>query len=200
MAIYGLVLSQRNRPAAWKREAALKAIQYYHQKWQADPSLSGGAWLTLACCECYIQGPDKKLAGYAFEISDWVCEQQYGQNASNPKWLGGFKARANGKPALVQPRIDAALNLEAIASACLVTRHLPDAQRYNKYREALGMGSEFLIGLQFGEANTLHFSPGYRTAVIGGFHPSHDDGNLRLDYNHHAVCALVQSITSAAMQ
>jgi hypothetical protein len=133
-------------------------------------------------------------------MTDWACEQQYGQNSSNPKWLGGFMGQSNGKRVLSPPRIDGAINLEAIAAACLVTRHVPDAQRYAKYREALGMGAEFLIGLQFGDSNTLHFSPGYRAALIGGFHPAHDEGNLRIDYNAHAVGALVQYITSAGLE
>lgn len=200
MALYGLMMSQRNRPASWKREAALKAIQHYHAQWRSNPSLAAGAWLTLAAAECYVQGHDQKLADRVFEMSDWACEQQYGQNSTNPKWLGGFMAHENGKRVLSAPRIDCAVNLEALAAACLVTRHVPDAQRYAKYREALGMGAEFLVGLQFGESNTLHFSHGYRAAVIGGFHPSHNDGNLRIDYNRHAVCALIQYIASAGLE
>jgi hypothetical protein len=200
MALYGLVLSQRNRPASWKRESALKAIDYYRRQWKTDPWLSAAAWLTLACAECYVQAPDRKLADYIFEMCDWVCTQQYGPNSSNPKWIGGFMGRSNGKSVLSAPTIDQAPNLEAMAAACLVTRHVPDAQRYAKYREALAMGAEFLISLQFGESNTLHFTPGYRTAVIGGFHPSHGEGRLRIDYNQHAVCSLIQYITCAGLK
>ncbi len=200
LAVYGLVLSQRNRPVSWKRGTALKAIDYYRRQWKADPSLPAAAWLTLACAECYVQAPDRKLADFIFEMSDWVCTQQYGQNATNPKWMGGFMGRSNGKSVFGAPTIEQAPNFEALAAACLITRHVPDARRYGQYRDALAIGAEFLMSLQFGESNSLHFTPGYRTAVIGGFHSSHDEGILRIDYNQHAVCSLIQYITGAALK
>jgi hypothetical protein len=30
---------------------------------------------------------------------------------------------------------------------------------------------------------------------VGGFHASHQDGNLRIDYNQHAVSTMVQYLT-----
>jgi hypothetical protein len=52
--------------------------------------------------------------------------------------------------------------------------------------------------LQYTQANTNHFADWYRPKVLGGFHASAVDGNLRLDYNQHVVCAMVQYATCVA--
>jgi hypothetical protein len=195
MALYGLMLSQRNRPAEWKREVVARALPYYRQQWKANRNLPSAAWLTLACAECYVRAPERTLAEFVFEMSDWVCSRQYEADSRNVKCVGGFRGPTESKTALPAPRIDAAVNLEALAQACLVTRHIPDAARYGKYQECLESGAVFLTTLQFSESNTLHFTPAYRTALIGGFHPTHDDGNLRLDYSLHAICSLIECLT-----
>jgi hypothetical protein len=55
---------------------------------------------------------------------------------------------------------------------------------------------QFLITLQYTEANTQHFADWYRPAMLGAFHASHQDGTLRIDYTQHAVCALIQYLSS----
>ena len=57
---------------------------------------------------------------------------------------------------------------------------------------------QFLATLQYTDANTRHFADWYRPTLIGGFYASHQDGNLRIDYTQHAVCALVQYLTYVA--
>jgi hypothetical protein len=50
----------------------------------------------------------------------------------------------------------------------------------------------FVTTLQYTEANTQHFADAYRHAyLVGGFHHSHQDGNLRIDSAQHALAALV---------
>ena len=199
MAIYGLMVSQRNRPAPWKLEAAARAFKPYRDQWKLRPSLSGAAWLTLAFSECYLQTKNEACAQFVFEMSDWVCALQYGPDARSQKWTGGFMSHAGGKPVSTAPSVESAVNLEALALACLVTRHVPDAQRFSKYREAVNSGAHFLTSLQFNGDNTTHFSPAYRTALLGGYHATHADGNLRIDYNHHAVVAVIQYATAAGL-
>jgi vacuolar-type H+-ATPase subunit E/Vma4 len=49
---------------------------------------------------------------------------------------------------------------------------------------------QFLVRLQYTDANTQHFEEWYRPRLIGGFHASTQDGNLRVDYTQHALSAL----------
>jgi hypothetical protein len=52
------------------------------------------------------------------------------------------------------------------------------------------MSLQFVTTLQYTEANTQHFAEMFRPVLVGAFHPSHQDGNLRLDCTQHAVAAL----------
>lgn len=194
IALYGLLRSQRSRPATWKREVAMRALPYYRNQWKGNPNLPAAGWLTLAYAECHVQAPEPTMAEFVFEMSDWVCGRQYGTDSRNSKWVGGFKRPTKSKAALPAPRVDSAVNLEAMSLACSVTRQVPDAARFAKYRECLESGAVFLTSLQFSESNTLHFSPAFRTALIGGFHPTYADGNLCLEDTCHAVCALIHCL------
>ena len=62
-----------------------------------------------------------------------------------------------------------------------------DVPAHRRYSEALERCLQFLATLQYTEANTQHFATWYRPRLVGGFHASHQDGNLRIDYTQHAV-------------
>ena len=50
---------------------------------------------------------------------------------------------------------------------------------------------QFLATLQYTEAGTQHFAQWYRPRIVGAFHLSPTDGNLRIDHTAPAVTALV---------
>ena len=55
----------------------------------------------------------------------------------------------------------------------------------------------FSAALQYTTANTRHFEEDYRLRFLtGGFHPSNEDGTLRLDYTQQAVAAMLQYVES----
>src|SRR3712207_8718308 len=58
---------------------------------------------------------------------------------------------------------------------------------YDQYREAAGRALQFVTTLQYGEENTQHFAAHFRPALVGAFHPSAADGNLRTDHTAAAV-------------
>jgi hypothetical protein len=194
-AVHGLVASLRNGQAAWKLEAIAKALPACRKQWQAGPSLARAAGLTPAFAEAFARTKDQAYADFVFAMCDWSCDFQYGVDATQPAWVGGFKAVEHGKPALRAPDVSCAGNVGALALGCLVTLHAKDDARYRRYHEATELGCRFLTGLQYTDGNTGHFTPGYRTALIGGYHASLRDGNLRLDYNAQAVTALVTRLT-----
>jgi hypothetical protein len=80
-----------------------------------------------------------------------------------------------------------------------VTRQLGDLARHERYVPALERGLQYLATLQYTDSDTQHFAEWYRSErLVGGFHASHTDGNLRLDYNQHAISALVQYLRYVA--
>jgi hypothetical protein len=199
-ALYGLMRSQALRPAAWKLDAARKAAAYYRARWrdQRHPVLA--ATLALAYSEAFLQSNDRArdivFAEFACELADWLCGQQFEKlDPGHPHWRGGFPEGASGQPA-VAPTIGSVACAQALIETCRVTRQLPDAERFARYRDAAVLALQFASTLQYTEANTQHFAPGYRQQfLLGGFHTSHEDGRLRLDGTPKAVAALLAYLT-----
>jgi hypothetical protein len=192
-ALYGLMLSQRHRPAAWKTDVVRKALSYYRPWWRAHKTMALIPYQTAAYAEAYLLTKEQAFADCVIEMNDWLCGFQYVQiDASHPLWLGGFMGWADGKPAAVAPQVGSAAYAESLAEACRVARQAGDVARYRRYSDALERCLQFLVTLQYTEANTRHFADWYRPILVGGFYGAHQDGTLRIDYTQHAVCALVQ--------
>jgi hypothetical protein len=191
-ALYGLMTSQKHRPASWKTELVRKAVAYYHPWWRAHKSMAFVPWQTAAYTEAYLQTKDRAFADCVHEMNDWLCGLQYAQiDPRRLAWYGGFMGWENGGAVESAPQVDSASHAEGLAEACRVAREAGDVTRYQRYSDALERCLQFLATLQYTEANTQHFVRWYRPRLVGGFHASHQDGNLRIDYTQHAVSALV---------
>lgn len=192
LALYGLMRSQQYRPAEWKTEILRKALAYYRPWWQKNKNMAFVPWQTAACAEAFLRTGEQPFADFVNEMSDWVLTLQYVQlDPRHPLWVGGFMDW-DGKPVPAAPQIGSARYAEGLAEACRVARKAGDLGRYPRYRDGLVRCLQFLAPLQYTDANTQHFADWYRRRLLGGFYPSHQDGNLRIDYTQHAVCALVQ--------
>jgi hypothetical protein len=192
-ALYALMLSQRHRPAAWKTDVVRKAMSYYRPWWRAHKTMALIPYQTAAYTEAYLLTKEQAFADCVTEMNDWLCGFQYVQiDASHPLWLGGFMGWMDGKPAAVAPQVGSAVYAEGLAEACRVARQAGDLARHRRYSDALERCLQFLVTLQYTDANTRHFADWYRPILIGGFFGAHQDGTLRIDYTQHAVCALVQ--------
>lgn len=191
-ALYGVIHSQHLRSAPWKLEAVRKARHYYLAKWKELKSLPMAPWLTAAFAEAYALTKEDAFAEAVLEINDWLLTLQYEQmSGARGHWNGGFRPWLDGKPANQAPNIQTAPAAESLAMACRVARQKEDGKRLHQYRAALENALNWLTTLQYTEANCGHFSEWFRPLIIGGFHASHQDGNLRLDYTQHALSALV---------
>ena len=104
----------------------------------------------------------------------------------------------DGKPTPTVPQVSSGSYAEGLAEACRVARETGDVSRHKRYRESLERALQFLTTLQYTNGNTQHFADWYRPTLLGGFFASHQDGNLRIDYTQHAVCAMVQYLSYVA--
>ncbi|MBY0232288.1 MAG: hypothetical protein K2W96_23675, partial [Gemmataceae bacterium] len=75
--------------------------------------------------------------------------------------------------------------------ACRCAREAGDAARHQRYAEAADRAVQFLATLQYTDAGTQHFAPWFRPRIVGAFHASPTDGNLRLDHTAWAVSACI---------
>jgi hypothetical protein len=191
LALYAILRSQKNRPAQWKTELARKAIVYYRAWWKDHRNMAFVPWQTAAFAEAYVQTKEPAFAEFVYEMNDWLCGLQYDQlDPRRPLWNGGFMKWADGKAIDAPPTIGSALYAEGLAEARRTARAGSDATRYQRYTDVLHRCLQFLVRLQYTDANTQHFEEWYRPRLIGGFHASTQDGNLRVDYTQHALSAL----------
>jgi hypothetical protein len=200
-ALYGLMRSLQHQGKAppWKIELVRKALDYYARWWREHKNMAFVPWHTAAYTEAYLHTRDKAFADFVLEMNDWLCERQYERlDPGHPEWLGGFMSWVDGRAVASPPQVASASYAESLAEACQVARESADLPRFRRYSEALERCLQFLITLQYSDANTQHFSPWYRQRLLGGFHASHQDGDLRIDFTHHAVCAMIKYLSQVA--
>jgi hypothetical protein len=193
LALYALLRSQKHRPTAWKLDLARKALPFYAGWWRTHKNLAFVPWQTAAAAEAYLQSRERPFSDFVNEMSDWICTLQYAQidrDLSRVLWCGGFMSYVEGRPLETAPDVGCAAYAEGLAQACRVAREVGDSARHTRYSEALERCLQFLATLQYTEANTQHFADWYRPRLLGAFHASHVDGNLRIDNTQRAVSAL----------
>jgi hypothetical protein len=155
-------------------------------------------WHTAAYVEAFLLTKEKPFADFVFEMNDWLCGFQHARlEARHPLWNGGFMDARDASAATAAPQVGSAQYAEALASASRVARAIEDQAHYARYRAAVERCLQFVTTLQYTEANTQHFADWYRPVLLGGFHASHQDGDLRIDYTQHAVSALIRYLSTA---
>lgn len=189
-ALLGLVRSHRFKPAPWKLDLVRKAAAYYRVWWKSNPGMAFVGTHAPAMAEAYLLTRDRALADFVFEMNDWLCVLQYDQiDPRRLAWYGGFKGWSGGAAIEGAPNVGSAIQASSLADACRVAREIGDAQRHPRYCEGLERCLQFLATLQYSDANTQHFADWYRPRLVGAFHASHQDGNLRIDFTQQAVDA-----------
>jgi hypothetical protein len=200
-ALYALMRSQQHRPQPWKAEVLRKALAYYRPWWGKHRGMAFVPWQTAAYAEAYLQTGEKPFAEFVFEMNDWITSLQYTQlDPRHPLWVGGFMGYADGKSTEETPQIGSTAYAEGLAEACRVARKAGDVGRYQRYSAALERCLQFALTLQYNEGNTQHFAEWYRPRLLGGFHTSDQDGNLRIDFTQHAIGALLKYLQFVAAQ
>jgi hypothetical protein len=199
-ALHAIMVGNRLKPTAWKTEAVQKGAAFYRARFKANPHPLLAATLTPACTELYLQTKMTDAADAVFELNDWLCGLQIpGNDPRVPQWAGGFRSVVNGQQVDVPPGPETGLYVQSLACAYQLNRHVPDLAREAKYKAAVADAAQFLCGLQYLEANTRHFENSFRAnMLIGGFHLSPTDGNLRIDATAEAITGLLRFLSSGA--
>jgi hypothetical protein len=201
LALHTLAVSNRMRPAEWKKDAVKKGVAYYVSIFRTKPHPMLAATVTPAAAELYLQTKLPEAATAAFAMNDWLCALQIGAtDPRTPQWAGGFRTLANGQtPSAPPTATETGLYLQSLSCAYQLTRLTGDLNRERKYRGVVIDTTQFLGSLQFGEANTRHFEDNFRLSMlIGGFHLSPTDGNLPTEATACAITGLVRFLSSGA--
>lgn len=199
LALAALMRSQRIKPAEAKLSVVRKALAGSRAHWKAHRSLEFVPAQSMAFAEAFVQTKEKAYADFVFEMNDWVCELQYAQiNPRRMTWYGGFMSYQNGRAVESEPHALGAALVEGLVEGSRVAREVGDVTRHQRYTEAIERSLQFLATLQYTDAVTQHYAAWFRRDLVGGFHASPTDGNLRLDYTEHAVCAVLGYLEQVA--
>ncbi|MBA4187603.1 MAG: hypothetical protein C0467_06245 [Planctomycetaceae bacterium] len=200
MAFHAIMAGNRVKPAAWKADTVKKGLEHYRAMFRTKPHPLMAATLTPAFAEHYMQTKSADSAAAVYEMTDWLCGLQIpGNDPRTPQWAGAFRGVVDGRQADIAPGPETGLYVQSLAFACVLTRMTPDLDRHAKYKAAITDAVQFLTGMQYVEANTRHFETTFRAnMLIGGFHLSPTDGNLRIDATGTAMTGLVRFLLSGA--
>ncbi len=175
-----LMIADRNKSEDWKREALDRAATFYRAAFAKTKSFECAASLLPPICDYAIRSKSETANAFAFELADWLCDQQYSnQDARNLRWVGGFKPTVGNEPDL-----GTANGVLALSAAVTLAANVPDATRYTRYRKQLPPALAFARSLQFSAANQngLHFGEKFRNQwLYGGVHGSPSDGILKIE-------------------
>lgn len=200
-AVASLLRSEPATPAAWKLPALRKARDGYVKSWAQHKKFAAVRWHAAAYADAFRATKEQGFADSVFTINDWLCERQHQDlDPRHPLWLGGFKDWVDGKDRQEPPEINAAACLESLIEGCRTARLAGDVRRWQRYRKAADRAAQFLATLQYTDAGTQHFAEWYRPVLVGGFHRSHQDGDLRLDFTAGAVAALTSYVAWTSEQ
>ena len=187
-ALQAMAAALRTRPDAETRELFPKAMAYQARLLKTQPSMMLAATTLPALVDYALMvNKDPGVVGMAFDAADWLAACQVTRAAPRrAAWTGGFAAPG----ATAEPTADSATCALALCHAARLTRQIPDAARFAKYRAAAVDGLAFTRSLQFTDESADHFETKFRTAYVnGGVRLAPSDGTLRIDAAAQAVLA-----------
>ncbi|MFO0800821.1 MAG: hypothetical protein U0804_25420 [Gemmataceae bacterium] len=199
-ALSAIVANYMARPDPSKADVAARTMTFYRAAFRSAPHPLLAATLIPAFADFRLQNNHAEAGAAALELADWLCGLQYpAAFPRNPTWSGGFRGVVNRKPADTEPTCDSAVCLAALGWAYQVTARNADIARAERYRQAAQDAALFVTALQYDEPNTRHFENTFRANVlIGGFHLSPSDGDLRVDATGRCVSGLLRYLASGA--
>jgi hypothetical protein len=190
-AILAAILRSYGRaPAPWKLESARRALGFYHSRWQANPAPGPTPGLLIAFADAYALTKEKSFAEAALEMGDWLLALQYGADARQPLWEGGFAGWKDGKLEHLEPTTEGAPLLEALAAALRTARAVGDVGRFDRLRGGVERGAQFLVTHQYTAANVTHFAEWFQPKLVGSYFTSARIGANPLSQTARATQAL----------
>jgi orotate phosphoribosyltransferase/AMMECR1 domain-containing protein len=155
-----------------------RALRYYRMRFRHNHSWGAVAWLSQAFPVWATVLGDETLRAFAYEIADWALTFQ---SAKSGAFLNDHQPDT--------PGATTALYLEGIAAVGAAAHAGGDSARDTRYRRAAAAGLRFLDRLVYQDRDAAVLpNPAW---ALGGVRSSLTASEVRTDYVHHALAALV---------
>jgi hypothetical protein len=159
------------------RDSIDRALKFYsNSKYWKHPAFP--PWTISAFASMYATTHEPAYSDYAAKLTDYVLTLQ-NMDETNDVYgsFGNF------------PSIASASYLEALGDAVKMTEDNGDSQRKALYTRRAQSGYRWLLTLQYSKGNVAGLRASER--ALGGFAFSRYERQIRIDYNFHAISALV---------
>lgn len=192
-ALFAVARLHRSLPADWHLSWLAKARPFYAAYFADTGSLAFAPWQIQAYAAAFEQTKDHADYEFVARMAERLLDCQYGlrRRPVETEWLGGFGGTDGGHFAAWPPGIATACYAEGLAAAARAAKLAGDKARAETFRAAAAAACMFVRGLMFDATTTRHFEPSFRPQLIGAFHAGPSDGTVRIDFNQHAICAML---------
>lgn len=160
-----------------------KAFYHYRDYWRNSKNTAFIPWHSQTYKLLFEETKDPDLVEFIFEMNDWMIDNYQIKNSAYPDEIGGFPK--------YYPTFSTSVFIEGINDAYSVALMVNDTFHIQKYKEAIRLGTRFILQIQFTENNTFYLINDIKT--IGGFKASLTCNNLRIDNTQHSVMALMKT-------
>jgi orotate phosphoribosyltransferase/AMMECR1 domain-containing protein len=177
-ALLALACAVQRGGANSRPEELHRSLRYYRMRFRQNHHWGAVAWLTQAFSDWGLLLNDSSLTAFAYEIVDWALQFQSEKTGA---FLNDHQSDS--------PGATTALYLEALARVRTAAEAECDMIREQRYRTACEGALRFLDRLVYQERD-LAVVPNL-AAAIGGIRTSLTASDVRTDYVHHALGAVV---------
>lgn len=169
------------------RKALEKALVYYRNNPSIWTDPLAAAALAEAFALSYVWTNDARASELVFTVLDELASLQLTpQNNPWPELSGAIHARGPGVVG-----IDTAIYLAALAEGLRLAERIGDADRADRYRQAVRWGTRFVLQLEFREEGSYYCRN--RRDTLGGVRAALWDNRLRVDHCAAALQSLMRA-------
>ena len=163
-------------------DAAEKGARFRigQSKWPLSWKTNHDHWLLYALNELHRLRPDASYLDHSLRIADAIMTSQ-NRDSGDPDRLGGYFDHPRSTPA--------ATRTEGLCAAYRLARDFNRPREAEKMLEAIRLGADFLLQMQFRPESVMYFEVPQRG--LGGFRGSLTDTAVRIDYVQHTLSALL---------
>ena len=138
-------------------------------------------WLLYSLADLYRIDPDPLFLSHGNLLSTAIQNAQWVRDPEFPDWLGGYGT----PPAATQT----ATRNEALWGAWRLARAAAQPEHLDGIKRTACLGAKFELRHQYSPASAMFLPDPAR--ALGGFRGGHHNGEIRIDFVHHNISALL---------
>lgn len=165
-------------------DAAEKAVNYLIDVRDADTEiedLNHDHWLLYGVNEMYKNRPNQKFVDHTYKIVEAIIGSQRQIDPEYQDWMGSYYTPPRSTPV--------ATRMEGLIAAYKLLKRLGHDERALEIAAATARGIKFELQTQFSPEVAM-YTPDPQT-ILGAFHKSLTDFEVRIDYVQHNISALL---------